>query len=217
MESAMTRRRVSLLILAVLLLGVPTTRWALGQAELEPTRLLQAAPQTTDLALDQTEPQPASLALSQPAPQRTRHLQAVFSSTNPGGIVTDVVVDVTDGPDGAEAVIEVSRYRPTCANNGCPQVLLHTFNRVPLAAGALQISGDLDAVTVKGSGPMRQRLLPTVGTVSLDLTWTGVGNLRRDEHEEGERFRRARVSGVLRASTTNFTPQVSVDASIEEW
>jgi hypothetical protein len=179
----MTPLRVPLLILAVLLLGMPST----------------------------------SPALSQPASQRTRHLQAVFSSTNPGGIVTDVVVDVTDGPDGAEAVIEVSRYRPTCANNGCPQVLLHTFNRVPLAAGALQISGDLDAVTVRGSGPVRQRLLPTAGTVSLDLTWAGVGNLTRDEHEEGERFRQARVSGTLRAGNTNFTPQVSVDASIEEW
>jgi hypothetical protein len=217
MESAMTRRRVSLLILAVLLLGVPTTRWALGQAELEPTRLLQAAPQTTDLALGQTEPQPASLALSQPAPQRTRELHAVFSSTNPGGIVTDVVVDVTDGPDGAEAVIEVSRYRPTCANNGCPQVLFHTFNRVPLAAGALQISGELEAVTVQGSGPVDQPLVPGVGTVSIDLTWTGIGTVASDEHEEGERFRRARAAGVLRAGTTNFTPQLTLDASIEEW
>jgi hypothetical protein len=179
----MTPRRVSLLILVVLLLGLPTTSHVLGQTEA----------------------------------QRTRQLQAVFSSTNPGGIVTDVIVEVTDAPDGAEAVIEVSRYRPTCANNGCPQVLLHTFNRVPLAAGALQISGDLDAVTVKGSGPVRQRLLPTAGTVSLALTWAGVGNLRRDEHEEGERFRRARISGTLRASTTNFTPQVSVDATITEW
>jgi hypothetical protein len=183
MESPMTSLRVPLLILAVLLLGMPSTSWA----------------------LDQDQPQP------------TRHLHAVFSSTNPGGIVTDVIVDVTDGPDGAEAVIEVSRYRPTCANNGCPQVLLHTFNRVPLAVGALQISGDLDAVTVKGSGPVRQRLLPTAGTVVLYLTWAGVGNLTRDEHEEGERVRRARVSGVLRAGSTNFTPQVSVDATITEW
>jgi hypothetical protein len=215
----MTPRRVSvlILILAVLLLGVPTTRWALGQADLEPMRLLQAAPQTADLPLDQTAPQPASLALSQPAPQPTRELHAVFSSTTPDGIVTDVVVDVTDAPDRAEAVIEVSRYRPTCANNGCPQVLLHTFNRVPLAPGALQISGELNAVTVKGSGPVRQRLLPTASTVALDLTWTGVGTLSLDEHEEGERFRRARVSGTLRAGTTNFTPQVSVDATITEW
>jgi hypothetical protein len=201
----------------VLLLGVPTTRWALGQADLEPTRLLQAAPQPTDLALDQTEPLPASLALSQPAPQSTRELHAVFTSTNPGGLVTDVVVDVTDGPDGAEAVIEVSRYRPTCANNGCPREIFHAFNRVPLAPGALQISGELDAVTVKGSGPVNKPLLPGVGTVSLDLTWTGVGTLSRDEHEEGERFRRARVSGTVRASTTNFTPQVSVDATLTEW
>ena len=106
-------------------------------------------------------------------------------------------------------MIEVSRYRPTCANNGCPQVLLHAFNRVPLAADALQISGELDAVTVQGSGPVDQPLVPGVGTVSLDLTWTGVGTVARDEHEEGERFRRARAAGVLRAGTTNFTPQVS--------
>jgi hypothetical protein len=180
----MPPRRVSLLILilAALLLGVPTSQ-ALGQA----------------------------------TPQPTRELQAVFSSTTPGGIVTDVIVDVTDAPDGAEAVIEVSRYRPTCANNGCPQVLLHTFNRVPLAPGALQISGDLATVRVQGSGPVRQPLVPGIGTVSLDLTWTGVGNLTRDEHEEGELFRRARVSGTLRAGTTNFTPQVSVDATITEW
>jgi hypothetical protein len=214
----MIPRRVSLviLILAVLLLGVPTTRWALGQADAQSTRLLQAAP-PTDLALDQAALQPASLALTQPAPQPTRHLQAVFSSTNPGGLVTDVVVDVTDGPDGAEAVIEVSRYRPTCPHNGCPQEIFHAFNRVPLAPGALRVSGELETLTVQGSGRVRQRLLPTAGTVTLDLTWTGVGNLTRDEHEEGERFRRARVSGALRAHTTNFTPQVSVDAFIEEW
>ena len=83
-----TRRRVSLLILVVLLLGAPTTSRALGQAE----------------------------------PPPTRHLQAVFSHTA-SGVVTDVTVDVTGGPDGTEAVIEVSRYRPTCANNGCVQVL----------------------------------------------------------------------------------------------
>ena len=190
----MTRRRISLLILAVLLLGLPATRWALGQAEAQPTHHLPAAPQTTDLALGPAEAQPASLPLSQPAPQPTRHLQAVFSSTNPGGIVTDVLVDVTAGPDGAEAVIEVSRYRPTCANNGCPQVLLHSFNRVPLAAGALQITGDLATATVRGSGPARQPLVPGVGTVALDLTWTGVGTVASD-----------------------FTPEPSVDASIEEW
>jgi hypothetical protein len=122
----MTPRRVSLLILTVLLLGLPHP----------------------------------SGALSQPAPQPTRHLHAVFTSTNPGDIVTDVIVDVTDGPDGAAAVIEVSRYRPTCAHTGCPQVQLHAFNRVPLAAGALQVTGELEAVRVRGTGPVRQSLVP---------------------------------------------------------
>jgi hypothetical protein len=182
MEDAMIPRRVSLLILVVLLLGQPTTNRALGQAE----------------------------------PQPTRHLQAVFSSTR-SGVITDVIVDVTDGPEGAEAVIEVSQYRPTCANKGCPQVLLHAFNRVPLASSALQISGELDAVTVRGSGPVDQPLVVGDGTVSLDLTWTGIGTVASGEHEEGERFRRARAAGVLRAGTTNFTPQVTLDASIEEW
>src|SRR5829696_3311040 len=179
----MTPRRISLLILVVLLLGLPATSHVLGQTEA----------------------------------QRTRQIQAVFSSTNPGGIVTDVMVEVTDAPDGAEAVIEVSRYRPTCAHNGCAQVLFHAFNRVPLAADAVQLSGELETVKVQGSGPVRQPLVPGVGTVSLDLTWTGTGSVARDEHEEGESFRRARASGVLRAGATNFTPQVSVDASIEEW
>ena len=159
----------------------------------------------------------ASRALGQAAPPPTRHLQAVFSSTNPGGIVTDVIVDVTDGPAGAEAVIEVSRYRPTCANNGCVQVMFHAFNRVPLAADALQMSGELDTVQVQGSGPVDQPLVAGVGTVSLDMTWRGVGAVASDEHEEGERSRHATAAGTLRAGTTNFTPQVAVDASIEEW
>ena len=201
----MLPRRVLVVLLAVLLLGLPTTRWALGHAEPPRLHLLQAAPQSPDLALSQVEP------------QSTRELHAVFSSTNPGGIVTDVLLEVTDSPAGAEATIEVSRYRPTCANNGCPQVLQHTFNRVPLAAGALQVTGELGTVTVRGSGPVRQRLVSGVGTVSLDLTWAGVGTLKRDEHEEGERFRRARASGTVRAGTTNFTPDVSIDATIEEW
>ena len=182
-DAVQTPRRVALLLLAVLLLGVPATSGALGQD----------------------------------APQPTRELHAVFSSTNPGGIVTDVIVDVSDGPAGAEATIEVSRYRPTCANNGCPQVLLHAFNRVPLEAGALQMRGELDVVTVRGSGPVRQPLVPGVGTVALELTWTGVGGVARDGHEEGERFRRATASGALRAGSTNFTPQASIDAHLEEW
>ena len=53
--------------------------------------------------------------------------------------------------------------------------------------------------------------------MALDLTWTGAGPLVSDAHEEGERFRRARVTGTLRAGTTNFTPTTSLDASIEEW
>jgi hypothetical protein len=179
----MTPRRLSLLILTVLLLGVPATSTALGQATAQPTR----------------------------------HLQAVFSSTNPGGIVTDVIVDVSDGPDGTEAVIEVARYRPTCANNGCPQVLLHAFNQVLLDPGSLQIIGELEAMTVRGTGRVRQPLVPGVGTVSLDLTWAGVGPVARDEHEEGERFRRATAAGSVRAGATNLTPETSVDAQIEEW
>ena len=178
----MTPRRVSLLLLVVLLLGLPTTSRALGQAE----------------------------------PPPTRHLQAIFSTTA-SGVVTDVMVDVTDGPGGAEAVIEVSRYRPTCANNGCVQVMFHAFNRVPLAADALQMSGELDTVQVQGSGPVDQPLVAGVGTVSLDLTWRGVGAVASDEHEEGERSRHATAAGALRAGPTNFTPQVSVDATIEEW
>jgi hypothetical protein len=179
----MIARRVSLLLLVVVLLGAFIPSRVVGQAE----------------------------------PQPTRELQAVFSSTTPGGIITDVFVEITDGSDGAEAVIEVSRYRSTCAHTGCPQVLLHAFNRVPLAAGALQVTGELETVTVRGTGRAQQPLLPGVGTVALDLTWTGEGPLVSDAHEEGERFRRARVSGSVRASTTNFTPTSSRDASIEEW
>jgi hypothetical protein len=178
----MTPRRVSLLILLVLLLGLPTTSRALGQAE----------------------------------PQRTLYLHANFSNTA-SGVVTDVMVDVTDAPDGAEAVIEVSSYRPTCAHNGCVQVVFHAFNRVPLAANTVQVIGELEGVTVQGSGPVDQPLVTGVGTISLDMTWTGIGTVARDEHEAGERFRRARASGVLRAGSTNFTPQDAIDASIEEW
>src|SRR5829696_7995705 len=145
----MTPRRISLLILVVLLLGLPATSHVLGQTEA----------------------------------QRTRQIQAVFSSTNPGGIVTDVLLEVTDGPGGAEAVIEVSRYRPTCAHNGCAQVVFHAFNRVPLAAGALQMSGELDTVQLRATGPVRQPLVAGVGNVSFDLTWTAVGTMVRDHHE----------------------------------
>ena len=64
---------------------------------------------------------------------------------------------------------------------------------------------------------MVQPLALEVGTISLDLTWTGAGPVASDEQEEDEHFRHATASGVIRAGTTNFTPQVSVDASIEEW
>jgi hypothetical protein len=154
--------------------------------------------------------------LAQTEPPPTRMVHAVFSSTTPGGIVTDVIVDVTGGPDGPEAVIEVSRYRPTCAHHGCPQELLHAFNRVPLPAGALQMTGELETVTVRGTAPVHEPLVPGVGTATLDLTWTAAGPVSTHEHEEEERFRRATASGTLSAGTANFTPQDSVAASIEE-
>jgi hypothetical protein len=156
-------------------------------------------------------------ALQQPEPERTRALHAVFSSTNAGGIVTEVILDVTDAPDGGEAVIEVSRYRATCANNGCPQVLLHTFNRIPLAAGDVQFDPNLNAMTLRTTRPVGQQLTPGSGTVALDLTWRAVGDLARDEHSEGELFRRGQVSGSIRAGNINFTPKRSVDAQIEVW
>ena len=51
------------------------------------------------------------------------------------------------------------------------------------------MSGELDTVQVQGSGPVDQPLVAGVGTVSLDMTWTGVGAVASDEHEEGERSR----------------------------
>jgi len=177
----MNPRLVSLVILAVFLLGPPHSSHALAQSAL----------------------------------QATHGLHAVFSSTDGAGIVTNVAVDVTAGPDGAEAVIELSRFRPTCANHGCPQLLVHAFNRVPLAAGSVQVGGELDSATVRASGPVREPLVPGVDTVSLDLTWSGAGSLIRDDHEEAETLRHATASGVVRAGSSTFTPEPSIDASLE--
>jgi hypothetical protein len=181
MEGKMNLRLESLLILAVLLLGLPHPSHALAQTEVH----------------------------------ATRGLHAVFSSTDSAGIVTDVAVDVTDGPDGSEAVIELSRFRPTCANNGCPQLLVHAFNRVPLDTGSIQISEELDSATVRANVPVHEPLVSGVDAVSLDLTWTGVGSLIRDDPDEAETFRDATASGTVRAGSANFTPEPSIDAYME--
>ncbi len=93
----------------------------------------------------------------------------------------------------------------------------NAFKKIHLEPGTLQISGELDTVTVRGGGPVRQPLVRGVGTIGLDLTWTGVGRMARDEHEEGERFRRATATGAVQAGSSNFTPEPSVDATITEW
>jgi hypothetical protein len=146
-----------------------------------------------------------------------RTLHAFFSSTDGAGIVTDVDVNATVGPDGGEATIEVSRYRPTCENNGCPQVLSHSFNRVPLAAGELQMTGQLDGASLRTTRKVRQRLANNADSVTLDLNWKGVGGTVKDHHEEGESFRHANASGAIRAGGINFTPKSAIEAEIEEW
>jgi hypothetical protein len=95
--------------------------------------------------------------------------------------------------------------------------MLHAFNQVPLAAGDLQFGKGLESVTLRATVPVEQRLTKGADTVSVDLTWTAVGRMARDEHEEGERFSRATASGSIRAGNTNFTPKKSADAEIEEW
>ncbi len=156
-------------------------------------------------------------ALEQVEPERTRSLHAFFTSTDDDGVVTDVDVYATYGADVAEATIEVSRYRPTCADNGCPEVLLHAFNRVPLASKDLQVSEALNSATLRTTRPVRERLTAESDSITIDLTWLAVGQVVSDHHEEGESFRRASASGVIRSGNTNFTPEPSVEAQIEEW
>jgi hypothetical protein len=185
----MNPRRAALLILGVLLLSLPLANRALM-------------------------PPAALIAVGQAQATRTAH--AVFSSTN-RGVVTDVDIYATDGPDGAEVVLEVSQYRPRCANKGCPEVLFHAFNQMPLAAGDLQIGEALASATLRATVPVSEPLAAGSDTVSLDLTWSAVGRLARDGHEAGEGLRQATASGSILAGKTNFTPKASVDAQIEEW
>ena len=156
-------------------------------------------------------------ALGQAVPQTMRTLHAFFTSTDSAGIVTDVDINATIGPDGGEATIEVSRYRPTCENNGCPQVLSHSFNRVPLAAGELQVTGALDKATLRTTRRVRERLANNADSVTIDLNWRAVGQVVQDHHEEGELFRHARATGSIRAGGINFTPKAAIEAQIEEW
>lgn len=156
-------------------------------------------------------------ALEQVEPERTRTLHAYFTSTDGEGVVTDVDIYATSGPGVAEATIEVSQYRPTCADNGCPEVLLHAFNRVPLSASELVVSEALNSATLRTTRPIRERLTAESDTITIDLTWQAVGQLVSDHHEEGEGFRRAWAAGTIRSGDTNFTPEPAIDAQIEEW
>jgi hypothetical protein len=160
--------------------------------------------------------QEVPLAASQAESTRTRTVSAVFSSKNSGGMVTDVYVTASEGPDGTEAVLEVSRYRPMCEEKGCPDVRLHAFNQIPLVASDLQFGPGLSSATLRATVPVSERLTQDADTVTIDLTWTATGRMARDEHEVGERFQRARASGSIRSGATNFTPKQSNDAQIEE-
>jgi hypothetical protein len=192
----MNRRLVALLILGVLLVALPQAIHAFSLPEApigEPFAALQAQS------------------------SRTRNVHAFFSSTNSAGVVTDVDIYATGDPDGGEAVIEVSRYRPMCEDKGCPDVMLHAFNQVPLAAGDLQFAAGLNSATLRATFRLSERLVKNSDTVSIDLTWTAAGRMSRDEHDVGERFQPASASGTIRSGKTNFTPNASIDAQIEEW
>jgi hypothetical protein len=191
----MKPRLAALLILGVLLVGLPPAIRAFIQPEA-----------------------PAEVSLAQSTQNtRTRTVSAIFSSTNNAGVVTDVYVTATDSPDGSEAVIEVSRYRPKCEEKGCPEDIFHAFNQVPLAAGALQFGQGLNSVTLQTTVSVSESLVRNSDTVTIDLTWAAVGRMVRDEHEIGERFQRATATGSIRSGKTNFTPNASTDAEIEEW
>ena len=118
----MIPRRVSLLILAVLLLGAAHH---------------QPGPRPGRAAAHARISRPSS-----PAPTRAAS-SPMSSSMSPTARMA---------PRRSSRSPATGRPAPTTA---VPRSLLHAFNRVPLAAGALQISGELEAVTVQGSGPVR--------------------------------------------------------------
>jgi hypothetical protein len=163
---------------------------------------------------------------------KSKGANALFSSTDPSGcIVTDVFVfageEVFQSPPGPRsaaprASLFISQY-DFCTGTQ----LLAADGFALLADSDLQVSSKLESATLNATVNVFDFVSGTSFDVFVDLTWTGIGPLSRqnshshfhspgctfNNHSNGT-FRSAEASGSVSDGATNFTPEPSLGIDI---
>jgi hypothetical protein len=160
---------------------------------------------------------------------------AVFISTDPSGCVqTYVSISARDGsaktgdpkPVAQSAATISIEKSDMCTPPPSGRPLLSVFGEPALTADQFQIN-DLTSATLRGKFELFDFASETQFTVSLNLSWSGVGdtfdvknhdhitmpNLKIDSHGKGT-IRTATASGTVTNGTTNFTPSTTDSAAL---
>jgi hypothetical protein len=177
----------------------------------------------------------AALALSSPAGAVERsfdHPKGGLSAptdlhSTAGCLEKDVFVWPFDNPDGTSAMfVEVSLF-DTCAN----EPVVDHWGFTDLATDDFRIDSQLKSAWLGVVVPMHDGLVdgsPATDPLTLDLAWTGVGRLYRDQiryangHADGvtvvnhdhETCRDATVSGTVTNATTDWAQGTASDARL---
>jgi hypothetical protein len=158
--------------------------------------------------------------------------EATFASTDPSGCVrTEAFVFTDDGhfrtgpgqlEKGSTATVAVSKF-DVCTDT----ILLAADGFAVLAPGQFQIDNKLTTASLTATIEVFDFVSGTFFPVSINVSWTGVGETisvkdRRHETFPGfkvlKRFdgtsRQAAAAGTVSDGTTNFTPEPATNATL---
>jgi hypothetical protein len=147
--------------------------------------------------------------------------EAYFYATDASGCIQTTVIIET----GEDILLSIQLLRYDLCQN---QTLLEAFGRKPLTKSELNYHGNLDSATLNTTVPLFNYTTNSTLEVSIDLTWTGTGEIQKSRyHSHGspspgchsnlliqEAYRSAYAAGTVSDGTTNFTPEPADQANL---
>lgn len=146
---------------------------------------------------------------------------AYFYTTDTSGCIqTSVILEL-----GEDLLISIQLFRYDVCQN---QTLVDAYGRRELSKSELNYHGNLDSATLNTTVPLFDYVTNSTFDVSIDLTWTGTGEIHKSRyHVTGspspgchsnlliqEEYRSASASGTVSDGTTNFTPEPADQANL---
>jgi hypothetical protein len=159
--------------------------------------------------------------------------EAVFSSTDAAGIVTEAYVFGNDDrslPTGSDVYVAILRYDLACVPSeeqpSCP-FLANLEGRTDIGPDAFVIDGHLASARLNATVEVYDYLTDTARTLEVDLSWTGTGDAvqTNDRHHEqtpayvlnrhfNGAMREAVTAGTIWDGASNFIPEPTANAAI---